>query len=110
MMLHYHLAILLLADILESSHYFSLLNDLDDAAQVAENTVMNTLEFGLQTQYTIQIDMDSSQTAKTVPILSFDPYPQQVKSRMVIDILSQKTRGSGYSAAIYACAVARMMG
>lgn len=81
MMLHYHLSILLLVDILEASHYFTLLDEIQDAAGVAENAVMNTLEFGLRNTYTLQIDMDvtsSEPTTKAVPILAFDPYPHHV--------------------------------
>lgn len=75
MMLHYHLCILLLVDILETSHYPHLLKELGDAAAMAENTVMNALAFGLQNQYTVQ--MCGGGTA-TLPILSFDPYPHHV--------------------------------
>lgn len=81
MMLHYHLCILLLVDILEASHYFSLLEEIQDAAGVAENAVMNTLEFGLRNLYTIQVDIGdypSVVRGKAVPILAFDPYPHHV--------------------------------
>lgn len=74
-MLHYHLCILLLVDILETSHCFNLLTELRDAAQVAENVVMSTLEFGLQSQYLVMVGKDD---VKKLSILSFDPYPHHV--------------------------------
>lgn len=75
MTLHYHLCILLLADILETSHYPHLLKELRDAAALAENTVMNTLAFGLQNQYTVQV---CGRGTTTLSILEFDPYPHHV--------------------------------
>ncbi|KAH7226667.1 hypothetical protein BKA60DRAFT_445799 [Fusarium oxysporum] len=83
LMLHYHLSILMLVDIIEATDRQDLLPDITDICIDAENTVMNTLAFGLHNTFTLKRPRDSSesdgfsrrQTVFTVPIVSIDPYP-----------------------------------
>ncbi|KAF5011991.1 hypothetical protein FDECE_1931 [Fusarium decemcellulare] len=87
LMLHYHLSILMLVDVMEVTDRHDLLADIADISTDAENTVMNTLAFGLHNTFTLrrpsdQNSIDSLQegargneTAFTVPIVSIDPYP-----------------------------------
>lgn len=85
-MLHYHLSILMLVDIIEASDQYNLLADINDAAADAENTVMNTLVFGLHNTYTLNLPSGSSDSiphngndiAITVPLTSIDPYPHHI--------------------------------
>ncbi|EXK43979.1 hypothetical protein FOMG_02848 [Fusarium oxysporum f. sp. melonis 26406] len=83
LMLHYHLSILMLVDIIEATDRQDLLPDITDICIDAENTVMNTLAFGLHNTFTLKRPRDSiesdgfsrRQTVFTVPIVSIDPYP-----------------------------------
>lgn len=82
-MLHYHLSILMLVDIIEATDRQDLLSDITDICIDAENTVMNTLAFGLHNTFTLKRPLDTTegdglsrrQTVFTVPIVSIDPYP-----------------------------------
>uniref|UniRef100_A0A8H7NNM4 Zn(2)-C6 fungal-type domain-containing protein n=1 Tax=Bionectria ochroleuca TaxID=29856 RepID=A0A8H7NNM4_BIOOC len=90
LMLHYHLSILMLVDIIEATERFDLLRGVQDAAADAENTVMNTLVFGLHNTCTVTLDpsvvsptseRDGRQRKKssiTVPLTSIDPYPHHI--------------------------------
>ncbi|CAH0048398.1 unnamed protein product [Clonostachys solani] len=90
LMLHYHLSILMLVDIIEATERFDLLRGVRDAAADAENTVMNTLVFGLHNTYTVTLDpgvvsptseRDGGQrknSSITVPLTSIDPYPHHI--------------------------------
>ncbi|CVK97093.1 uncharacterized protein FMAN_11313 [Fusarium mangiferae] len=83
LMLHYHLSILMLVDIIEATDRQDLLSDITDICIDAENTVMNTLAFGLHNTFTLKRPLDTTegdglsrrQTVFTVPIVSIDPYP-----------------------------------
>ncbi|KAF5679515.1 3-hydroxybutyryl dehydrogenase [Fusarium circinatum] len=83
LMLHYHLSILMLVDIIEATDRQDLLSDITDICIDAENTVMNTLAFGLHNTFTLKRPSDSidgdglsrRQSVFTVPIVSIDPYP-----------------------------------
>ncbi|KAF5673418.1 3-hydroxybutyryl dehydrogenase [Fusarium heterosporum] len=78
LMLHYHLSILMLVDIIEATDRPDLLPDITDVSIDAENTVMNTLAFGLHNTFTLKRpndDRHSGKTSFTVPIVSIDPYP-----------------------------------
>ncbi|KAJ4263105.1 hypothetical protein NW762_006723 [Fusarium torreyae] len=83
LMLHYHLSILMSVDMIEATDRQDLLADMADITIDAENTVMNTLAFGLHNTFTLKRprdpDSDDSQgTGRivfTVPIVSIDPYP-----------------------------------
>lgn len=86
-MLHYHLSILMLADVIEVTDRHDLLAGLAEFSSDAENTVMNTLAFGLHNTMTLRRQPDpssppssiaSSETTFTVPIISIDPYPHHV--------------------------------
>ena len=82
-MLHYHLSILMLVDMIEATDRQDLLADIADITIDAENTVMNTLAFGLHNTFTLKRSRDPDSddphaTGKiifTVPIVSIDPYP-----------------------------------
>lgn len=76
-MLHYHLSILMLIDIIEVSNRFDLLVDLADTNTDAENAVMNTLAFGLQNTFTLRLGSGQAPSV-TVPLVSIDPYPHHV--------------------------------
>ncbi|KAM0354218.1 hypothetical protein ACHAPU_001256 [Fusarium lateritium] len=56
-----------------------LLPDITDVSIDAENTVMNTLAFGLHNTFTLKRPNDDhhggNKTSFTVPIVSIDPYP-----------------------------------
>ncbi|KAF4993909.1 hypothetical protein FGRMN_6156 [Fusarium graminum] len=78
LMLHYHLSILMLVDIIEATDRPDLLPDITDVSIDAENTVMNTLAFGLHNTFTLKRpndDRHNGKTSFTVPIVSIDPYP-----------------------------------
>jgi hypothetical protein len=86
-MLHYHLSILMLVDIIEATERFDLMHDLQEVKIEAENTVMNTLVFGLHNTYSLTIDPPASSggiqdgnlnKAVTVPLTSIDPYPHHI--------------------------------
>lgn len=85
-MLHYHLSILMLVDIMEATDRHDLLADVQEAAADAENTVMNTLVFGLHNTYTLTLlgnegavsYEDRTRTTITVPLTSIDPYPHHI--------------------------------
>jgi hypothetical protein len=88
LMLHYHLSILLLVDIIEATDRYDLLVGLTEAKTDAENAVVNTLAFGLHNTFTLSVKSEStpaslndhggSDFAVTVPIVSIDPYPHHV--------------------------------
>ncbi|KAL6354782.1 hypothetical protein LRP88_12129 [Fusarium phalaenopsidis] len=83
LMLHYHLSILMLVDVIEVTDRHDLLADIADISTDAENTVMNTLAFGLHNTFTLRRPPDpdtlgqegARETTFTVPIVSIDPYP-----------------------------------
>jgi hypothetical protein len=80
----------MLVDIIEATERFDLLRGVQDAAADAENTVMNTLVFGLHNTCTVTLDpsvvsptseRDGRQRKKssiTVPLTSIDPYPHHI--------------------------------
>lgn len=82
-MLHYHLSILMLVDVIEVTDRHDLLADIADISTDAENTVMNTLAFGLHNTFTLRRPPDpdtlgqegAREATFTVPIVSIDPYP-----------------------------------
>jgi hypothetical protein len=86
LMLHYHLSILMLVDVLEGADRHDLLEELSHICADAETTVLNTLAFGLHNTITLKRDSldDSAQpqsaaeSAFTVPIISVDPYPHHI--------------------------------
>ncbi|RGP60416.1 3-hydroxybutyryl- dehydrogenase [Fusarium longipes] len=77
LMLHYHLSILMLVDIIEATDRQDLLPDIADISTDAENTVMNTLAFGLHNTFTLKRPCNDSggKSVFTIPIVSIDPYP-----------------------------------
>ncbi|KAJ4156674.1 hypothetical protein NW754_008315 [Fusarium falciforme] len=83
LMLHYHLSILMLVDVIEVTDRHDLLADIADISTDAENTVMNTLAFGLHNTFTLRRPPDpdtlgqegAREATFTVPIVSIDPYP-----------------------------------
>ncbi|KAF4451844.1 3-hydroxybutyryl-CoA dehydrogenase [Fusarium austroafricanum] len=83
LMLHYHLSILMLVDIIEATDRPDLLPDITDIRIDAESTVMSTLAFGLHNTFTIKRPhnftgdetLSGRKTTFTVPIVSIDPYP-----------------------------------
>ena len=82
LMLHYHLSILMFFDIIEATDRYDLMADVRDINVEAENTVMNTLVFGLHNTYTVSMKPassdDDSKAAITVPLTSIDPYPHHI--------------------------------
>lgn len=87
-MLHYHLSILLLIDVIEVTDRHDLLADIADVISDAEATVMNTLAYGLHTTIVLKsdlpgLDSDLGGTGGhdptfTVPIVSIDPHPHHI--------------------------------
>ncbi|KAM5376797.1 hypothetical protein ACJZ2D_005420 [Fusarium nematophilum] len=78
LMLHYHLSILMAVDVMEVTERHDLLADIADMSTDAENTVMNTLAFGLHNTFTHRrpdLDGAGTEAVFTVPIISIDPYP-----------------------------------
>ncbi|KAJ3459941.1 hypothetical protein MRS44_016014 [Fusarium solani] len=86
LMLHYHLSILMAVDVMEVTGRHDLLADIVDISTDAENTVMNTLAFGLHNTFThrrpcpngldpLQESTRGNENTITVPIVSIDPYP-----------------------------------
>ncbi|QPC76476.1 hypothetical protein HYE68_007228 [Fusarium pseudograminearum] len=79
LMLHYHLGILMLVDIIQVTDRQDLLPDIKDISIDAENTIMNTLAFGLHNTFTLKRPNSDSQNGSrsvyTIPIVSIDPYP-----------------------------------
>ncbi|KAL2844538.1 hypothetical protein BJY01DRAFT_263966, partial [Aspergillus pseudoustus] len=86
LMLHYHLSILLLANVIEATDRLDLLADIEDTIADAESVVVSTLMFGLHNTITIRVNMESgsldhvgaTETSVTVPITSIDPYPHHI--------------------------------
>ncbi|KAL2813390.1 hypothetical protein BJX63DRAFT_421266 [Aspergillus granulosus] len=86
LMLHYHLSILLLANVIEATDRLDLLADIEDTISDAESVVVSTLLFGLHNTITIRVSMESgapdhvgaTETSITVPITSIDPYPHHI--------------------------------
>ncbi|KAK2603452.1 hypothetical protein QQS21_004404 [Conoideocrella luteorostrata] len=86
LMLHYHLSILMLVDIIEATERYDLLTGLAETNADAENAVMNALVFGLQNNFTMAASSgsspkdveDTTEASFTVPIISIDPYPHHV--------------------------------
>ena len=89
LMLHYHLSILMLVDIIEATNRYDLLAGLAEANSEAENAVMNTLVFGLHNTFTLgfkdipayspcDTDSETGGLVVTVPLISIDPYPHHV--------------------------------
>jgi hypothetical protein len=85
-MLHYHLSILLLANVIEATDRLDLLADIEDTVANVESIVVSTLMFGLHNTTTVSVTMDSrvsdhvgaTETAITVPLISIDPYPHHI--------------------------------
>lgn len=86
-MLHYHLSILMLVDMIEVSDRHDLLANVAEESRDAEITVMNTLAFGLHNTMTLKRCSNSDNslggatmgaTAVTAPLISTDPYPHHV--------------------------------
>lgn len=71
-------------DIIEATERYDLMADVREINVEAENTVMNTLVFGLHNTYTVSIKPavsaveDGTKTAITVPLTSIDPYPHHI--------------------------------
>ncbi|KAI6783614.1 uncharacterized protein J7T54_005643 [Emericellopsis cladophorae] len=87
LMLHYHLSILMLADIVEATERFDLMANLKVLTAEAENTVMDTLVFGLNSMFTLSINPNSASTqghatSITVPLTAVDPYPHHIVAAM----------------------------
>ncbi|EKJ74090.1 hypothetical protein FPSE_05744 [Fusarium pseudograminearum CS3096] len=61
LMLHYHLGILMLVDIIQATDRQDLLPDITDISIDAENTIMNTLAFGLHNTFTLKRPNSDSQ-------------------------------------------------
>ncbi|KAG9256777.1 putative 3-hydroxyacyl-CoA dehydrogenase [Emericellopsis atlantica] len=87
LMLHYHLSILMLVDIVEATERFDLMANLKVLTAEAENTVMDTLVFGLNSMFTLSINPNSAlaqghATSITVPLTAVDPYPHHIVAAM----------------------------
>ncbi|KAF4122072.1 3-hydroxyacyl-CoA dehydrogenase, NAD binding domain [Geosmithia morbida] len=97
LMLHYHLSILMLVDILEATERYDLLSGLEEVSLEAENAVMNTLVFGLHNVYTMSVGTQDDDLqagvrdggddvnrcsvklkVTAVPLTSIDPYPHHI--------------------------------
>ncbi|PKS06827.1 hypothetical protein jhhlp_006903 [Lomentospora prolificans] len=82
LMLHYHLSILMLIDVIEAADRQDLHADIVEVINDAETTVMNTLAYGLHTTMVLKRDPDMDGllggATITVPIVSIDPYPHHV--------------------------------
>lgn len=85
-MLHYHLSILMLVDIIEATERNDLLAALTETIADARDAVMNALVFGLDNDFIVvapaassrgDVD-DSTEASFTVPIISIGPYPHHV--------------------------------
>lgn len=103
LMLHYHLSILMLVDIIEATDRYDLMRGLEDIKLEAESAVMDTLVFGLHNMYTVQLEPQQAPQQTTspeasdakdsrggssssaapaasisVPLTSIDPYPHHI--------------------------------
>ena len=88
-MLHYHLPILMLVDILIVSERHDLLSQFSAQRVEAESAVLNTLIFGLNNKYCLYLPFDhgnrdphmedgsiyQSENSISVPLVAIDPYP-----------------------------------
>lgn len=65
--------------IIQATDRQDLLPDITDISIDAENTIMNTLAFGLHNTFTLKRPNSDSQNGSrsvyTIPIVSIDPYP-----------------------------------
>ena len=86
-MLHYHLAILLFIDIIEATDRHDLLLPLAEAITDTEAAVLNTLVFGLHTEFVLGMNPTSTaestnsrtnESVAKVSLISIDPYPHHV--------------------------------
>lgn len=71
-------------DIIEATERYDLMANVREINVEAENTVMNTLVFGLHNTYTVSmkptapVGEDSGLPTVTVPLTSIDPYPHHI--------------------------------
>jgi hypothetical protein len=72
--MHFHLAVLVAVDALESSERHDLLDEFSPKRVEAESWVLNCLVFGLNNKYTISQGGNST----TVPIMAIDPYAHHI--------------------------------
>lgn len=95
-MLHYHLAILLLVDIVDASQRTDLLQQLIPHREEAESWTFNCLEFGLNNHFTIslpsslEIAEGADGRSVTIPIVKIDPYQHHVVA--VLQLLHKAIR------------------
>ncbi|KAF2214147.1 hypothetical protein CERZMDRAFT_111061 [Cercospora zeae-maydis SCOH1-5] len=85
LMMHYHLSILLVVDAIEGTNRHDLLPRLSSAKTDAENAMISTLAFGLETNYSISLPTDAglAQPAPrvervTVSLLAVEAYPHHM--------------------------------
>ncbi|KAF7594162.1 hypothetical protein BBP40_010011 [Aspergillus hancockii] len=86
LMLHYHLSILLLVNVVEATDRLDLLDEIQEASTVAVNVVVNSLVFSLHNFLTLRVKVESgspdlpsvTETAVTVPLISLDPYQHHI--------------------------------
>lgn len=87
-MLHFHLSLLMLVDAVEATEHFEMLRRLVNIRSEAENTVLNTIIFGLNNTYTLPLtepkagnEDDSEQSPKasvSVSLVAIDPYVHHI--------------------------------
>jgi len=113
LMLHYHLAILMLVDAIEVAGRSDLLPKLTRARTEAEHGVVNTLRFGLDSKFTIprlpHEDMSEGENGQAeepdvaVSFVAIDPYPHHVVAAVQLvskavsrDFLTGKVRKDAF--------------
>ncbi|PPJ55844.1 hypothetical protein CBER1_07439 [Cercospora berteroae] len=82
LMIHYHLSILLVVDAIEGTNRHDLLPRLLTAKTDAENAMINTLGFGLETNYSISLQTGPQPLPGaeriTVPLQAVEAYPHHM--------------------------------
>lgn len=86
--MHYNLSILMVPDIVATTHREDLLTLFSAKRMNAETWVMNCLEFGLNNKYTLLLRTETGasdprasfaqENSVTVPLVAVDPYPHHV--------------------------------
>lgn len=77
-MVHKNLAILIMIDAVEAASRTDILDKMRITRSDAEGSLLNALEFGLNTKFLIPKRNHGRDAAVSVPLVAIDPYPHHV--------------------------------
>lgn len=78
LMLHHNLAILITTDAVEAASRTDILDKMRITRSDAEGSLLNALEFGLNTRFPIPKRHHGKEGTISVPLVAIDPYPHHV--------------------------------